>query len=155
MDPDSMIHLKQGNLLDEKTEAIVNAVNCVGVMEKGIALQFKNAFPNNFSQYLQACKDGKVKPGSMFVVATDSLLNPRYIINFPTKRHWRDKSRLDDIKNGLIALAQEVKNLEIQSIAIPSLGCGNGGLDWSDVEPLIIEAFEPLTEVEVVVFQPR
>lgn len=149
-----MLELKRGNLLDETTEALVNTVNCVGVMGKGVALQFKQAFPENFKQYAQACKNGEVQPGQMFVFATESLLNPRYIINFPTKRHWRQKSRLEDIKLGLVALVQTVKNLGIQSIAMPPLGCGNGGLDWVDVKPLIIEAFEPLPEVAVILFEP-
>ena len=149
-----MLKLKRGNLLDEKTEALVNTVNCVGVMGKGVALQFKRTFPDNFKQYQKACKNNEVEPGRMFIVATNSLLNPRYIINFPTKRHWRQPSQLDDIKTGLAALVAEVQRLEIQSIAIPPLGCGNGGLDWAEVKPLILEAFKPLPHVEVIVFEP-
>ncbi len=149
-----MLKLKRGNLLDEKTEALVNTVNCVGVMGKGVALQFKRAFPDNFKQYQKACKNNEVEPGRMFIVATDSLLNPRYIINFPTKRHWRQPSQLDDIKAGLAALVAEVQRLGIRSIAIPPLGCGNGGLDWAEVKPLILEAFKPLPKVEVIVFEP-
>ncbi len=149
-----MLKLKRGNLLDEKTEALVNTVNCVGVMGKGVALQFKRAFPDNFKQYQKACKNNEVEPGRMFIVATDSLLNPRYIINFPTKRHWRQPSQLDDIKTGLAALVAEVQRLKIQSIAIPPLGCGNGGLDWAEVKPLILEAFKPLPKIEVIVFEP-
>jgi O-acetyl-ADP-ribose deacetylase (regulator of RNase III) len=149
-----MLKLKRGNLLDEKTEALVNTVNCVGVMGKGIALQFKQAFPENFKQYQKACKNDEVQPGRMFTVATDSLLNPKYIINFPTKRHWRHKSRLEDIKAGLTALVTEVKTLGIRSIAVPPLGCGNGGLDWAVVAPLIEAAFEPLPDIEVVLFEP-
>lgn len=149
-----MLKLKRGNLLDEKTEALVNTVNCVGVMGKGIALQFKQAFPENFKQYQKACKNDGVQPGRMFTVATDSLLHPKYIINFPTKRHWRHNSRLEDIKAGLAALVAEVKTLGIQSIALPPLGCGNGGLDWAIVKPLIEAAFEPLPDIEVVLFEP-
>jgi len=149
-----MLKLKRGNLLNEKTEALVNTVNCVGVMGKGVALQFKRAFPDNFKQYQKACKNNEVEPGRMFTVATDSLLNPRYIINFPTKRHWKQPSQLDDIKAGLTALVEEVKRLGIWSIAIPPLGCGNGGLDWAEVKPLILEAFKPLPKVEVIVFEP-
>ncbi|WOD36915.1 macro domain-containing protein [Nodosilinea sp. E11] len=149
-----MLKLKRGNLLDEKTEALVNPVNCVGVMGKGVALQFKRAFPENFKQYQKACKSNEVDPGCMFTVATDSLLNPRYIINFPTKRHWKQPSQLDDIKAGLAALVADVQRLGIRSIAIPPLGCGNGGLDWADVKPLIIDAFRPLPTVEVIVFEP-
>lgn len=149
-----MLELKQGNLLEEKTEALVNTVNCVGVMGKGIALQFKQTFPDNFKQYKKACDANEVKPGQMFTVPIDSLLNPRYIINFPTKRHWKGKSKLDDIKTGLTALVKEVQRLGIQSIAIPPLGCGNGGLDWAVVKPLIIKAFEALPHVRVVLFEP-
>ncbi|MGC1308166.1 MAG: macro domain-containing protein [Phormidesmis sp.] len=149
-----MLKLKRGNLLEEITEALVNTVNCVGVMGRGVALQFKRAFPENFKQYHKACKNGEVQLESMFTVATDSLLNPRYIINFPTKKHWRQKSSLEDIQTGLLALVQEVQTLSIRSIAIPPLGCGNGGLAWSAVKPLIIQAFETLPEVEVVLFEP-
>jgi O-acetyl-ADP-ribose deacetylase (regulator of RNase III) len=149
-----MLKLKRGDLLKEKTEALVNTVNCVGVMGKGVALQFKRAFPENFKQYQKACKNNQVQPGRMFTVATESLLNPQYIINFPTKRHWQQKSHLEDIQTGLLALTQEVKALGIRSIAIPPLGCGNGGLAWAEVEPLIISAFESLPEVEVILFEP-
>ncbi|MDJ0797792.1 MAG: macro domain-containing protein [Calothrix sp. MO_167.B12] len=149
-----MIEFKQGNLLEEKTEAIVNTVNCVGVMGKGIALQFKRAYPENFRQYAKACKAGVVEPGRMFIVATGSLFNPRYIINFPTKRHWKGKSKIEDIQSGLIALIAEVKQLGITSIAIPPLGCGNGGLNWKEVKPLIESAFAQLPDVQVIIFEP-
>jgi O-acetyl-ADP-ribose deacetylase (regulator of RNase III) len=149
-----MIEFRQGNLLEAKADALVNTVNCVGVMGKGIALQFKQAFPDNFKQYKQACDRGEVEPGQMFTVATGNLLNPRYIINFPTKRHWKGKSKLEDIRAGLKALVAEVNRLEIQSIAIPPLGCGNGGLDWAVVKPLIIDAFGDLSNVEVIIFEP-
>lgn len=149
-----MIEFKQGNLLEENAEAIVNTVNCVGVMGKGIALQFKRAYPENFRQYDQACKSGEVQPGRMFTVATDSLFNPRYIINFPTKRHWKGKSKIEDIKSGLKALVAEVKQLGITSIAIPPLGCGNGGLNWAEVKPLIQSAFAQLPNVQVIIFEP-
>lgn len=114
-------------------------------MGKGIALQFKQAFPDNFKQYQKACKNNEVQPGQMFTVVTESLLNPRYLINFPTKRHWRQKSRIEDIQMGLSALVREVQTRGIQSIAIPPLGCGNGGLAWAEVKSLIVQAFEPLS----------
>lgn len=150
-----MIELTKGNLLTAETDALVNAVNCVGVMGKGIALQFKQAFPKNFSQYKQACDAGKVRPGRMFVTSDSSSVNPRYIINFPTKRHWRDKSLIEDIEIGLKALTIEIKRLKIRSIAIPSLGCGNGGLLWSQVKPLIEDAFVGLPDVRVLLFEPK
>ena len=149
-----MIEFKQGNLLEENTEAIVNTVNCVGVMGKGIALQFKQAFPENFRQYERACRAGEVQPGRMFSVNTVNILYPRYIINFPTKRHWRGKSKIEDIKSGLKALVAEVQQLGIGSIAIPPLGCGNGGLDWGEVKPLIESAFAQLPDVQVIIFEP-
>jgi O-acetyl-ADP-ribose deacetylase (regulator of RNase III) len=149
-----MIEFKQGNLLEAETEALVNTVNCVGVMGKGIALQFKQAFPDNFKQYKQACNAHQVQPGQMFIVASDTLFHPRYIINFPTKRHWRSKSKLEDIQIGLIALTTDIERLAIQSVAIPPLGCGNGGLGWEIVKPLVEQAFIPLPQVKVIVFDP-
>jgi O-acetyl-ADP-ribose deacetylase (regulator of RNase III) len=149
-----MFEFKQGNLLEEKAETLVNTVNCVGVMGKGIALQFKQAYPENFRHYEKACKASEVQPGRMFTVATGSLLNPRYIINFPTKRHWRNNSKIEDIKSGLVALVQQVQRLGITSIAMPALGCGNGGLNWADVKPLIESAFAQLPDVQVIIFEP-
>ena len=149
-----MIEFKQGNLLEEKAEALVNAVNCVGVMGKGIALQFKQAFPDNFQRYKKACDAKEVQPGHVLTVSTDSLLNPRYIINFPTERHWKGKSKIEDVHAGLKALIAEVQQLGIRSIAIPPLGCGNGGLDWVKVKPLIETAFAQLPDVQAIVFEP-
>jgi O-acetyl-ADP-ribose deacetylase (regulator of RNase III) len=150
-----MLEFKQGNLLEEDAEALVNAVNCVGVMGKGIALQFKQAFPENFQQYKKACNAKEVQPGRMFTVPTGKLFNPKYIINFPTKRHWRDKSKIEDIQTGIKALVAEVQQLGITSIAIPALGCGNGGLDWLEVKPLIESAFAELPEVRAMIFEPE
>ncbi|HEY9799883.1 MAG TPA: macro domain-containing protein [Leptolyngbyaceae cyanobacterium] len=149
-----MIEFKQGNLLEENAEALVNTVNNVGVMGKGIALQFKQAYPDNFRQYEKACRAGEVQPGRMFTVSTGSLFNPKYIINFPTKRHWKSKSKIEDIKSGLVALVAEVQRLGITSIAIPPLGCGNGGLNWLEVKPLIESAFAQLPHVQVIIFEP-
>jgi O-acetyl-ADP-ribose deacetylase (regulator of RNase III) len=148
-----MIELKQGNLLEENIEALVNTVNCVGVMGKGIALQFKQAFPENFKQYKKACDAKKVKPGRMLTTSTSKLF-PQYIINFPTKNHWKGKSKIEDIESGLKALVKEVKQLNIKAIAIPPLGCGNGGLDWAQVKPMIVNAFTELPDVRVVIFEP-
>ncbi len=150
-----MITYITGNLLEAKTEALVNTVNCVGIMGKGIALQFKQAYPDNFGQYARACEAGEVQPGRMFVTHTGSMLPPYYIINFPTKRHWRGRSRLEDIEAGLTALAQEIERLRIRSIALPPLGCGSGGLDWLDVRPRIEQALGALEDVQVVVYEPR
>ena len=149
-----MIEFKQGNLLLENAEALVNTVNCVGIMGKGIALQFKLAYPENFRQYEKACKAGEVQPGRMFIFSTGNLFNPKYIINFPTKRHWKGKSKIEDIQSGLVALVEQVKQLSITSIAIPPLGCGNGGLDWAIVKPKIESAFSQLPDVSVILYEP-
>lgn len=150
-----MIHLTTGNLLEAQVEALVNTVNCVGVMGKGIALQFKQAFPENFKQYKKACDQGEVEPGRMLVTKTGQLQCPHFIINFPTKRHWRNNSKLEDIESGLVALVKEIEQLQIGSIAIPPLGCGNGGLDWGIVRPMIEEALAPLTRVEIYLYEPK
>lgn len=149
-----MIEYKSGDILSEDAEALVNTVNCVGVMGRGIALQFKKAFPENFKAYASACKREEVQPGRMFVFETGQLTNPRYIINFPTKRHWRGKSRMEDIEAGLKALVDTVHRYNIRSIAIPPLGSGLGGLDWSDVRSHIETALQPLTDVRVIVYEP-
>jgi O-acetyl-ADP-ribose deacetylase (regulator of RNase III) len=149
-----MIERAAGNLLLAEAEALVNTVNCEGFMGKGIALQFKQAFPDNFKVYQKACKAGEVTPGSMLIVEPSELVRPKYIINFPTKRQWREKSRLEDIESGLAALIADVLRLGIKSIAVPPLGCGNGGLDWEVVRPLIEKAFEPLPDVRVLLYEP-
>jgi len=150
-----MLELAQGNLLEADAEALVNTVNCVGYMGKGIALQFKQAYPENFRAYERACHAREVQPGRMFVVPTGRMMNPKYIINFPTKRHWRGASRIEDIRAGLKALVQEVKRLGIQSVAVPPLGCGNGWLNWWEVRPMIEQAFQAMSDVRVLLFEPR
>ncbi len=149
-----MIAYKTGNILAEDAEALVNTVNCVGVMGRGIALQFKKAFPKNYKSYAAACKRNEVQPGRMFVSETRQLMNPRYIINFPTKRHWRGKSRMEDIDAGLVALVEEIRSRNIRSIAIPPLGSGLGGLDWSEVRPRIEAALQTFSDLKVVIFEP-
>ena len=149
-----MIKLTQGNMLQANVEALVNTVNCVGVMGKGIALQFKQAFRDNFQAYANACRKGEVKPGLMFIFPTDRMINPKYIINFPTKRHWKEKSRLEYIEQGLKALVTEVRRLGIKAIAIPPLGCGYGVLRWPAVRNLIETAFYQLPDVQVLLYEP-
>jgi len=150
-----MIEHTKGNLLQADVEALVNTVNCVGYMGKGVALQFKQAYPENFHAYQRACRANEVKPGQMFIFETGKMINPKYIINFPTKRHWQSKSRIEDIKSGLAALTEDIKRLEIKSLAIPPLGCGNGGLNWSDVRPLIESAFASLPGIHVLLYAPH
>ena len=151
-----MIEYTTGDILKSGAEALVNTVNCVGVMGRGIALQFKNAYPENFKAYAAACKREEVQPGRMFVFETGYLTPPRYIINFPTKRHWRGKSRIEDIESGLKALANVIRMKNIRSIAMPPLGSGLGGLDWAgEVRPLVEAALRPLVDVRVVVYEPN
>lgn len=150
-----MIQYKTGNIFNENVDAIVNTVNCVGVMGRGIALQFKKNFPENFKFYERACRCEEVSPGKMLVYATDSLSNPKFIINFPSKRHWRGASRLEDIEAGLKNLADVVKMNHITSIALPPVGCGLGGLDWNIVRPLIEKYLGAnCPETNVIVFEP-
>lgn len=149
-----MIEYVQGDILQADAEALVNTVNCVGVMGRGIALQFKNAYPANFAEYKHACDRGDVVPGRMLIYRTGALTNPKYIINFPTKRHWKGKSRLEDIESGLDALAGDIKALGITSIAIPPLGSGLGGLPWEQVRQLIQQKIGTLEHVTVLVYEP-
>lgn len=149
------IKITQGDLLRQNdVDAIINTVNCVGIMGKGIALQFKNKWPANFRAYESACKSKEVRVGHMFVFDSGGLIKPNYIINFPTKDHWREKSRVEFIRDGLTDLVLQIKKLGIRSIAIPPLGCGNGGLNWNDVQLLIEQAFNDLPSVEVRLFAP-
>jgi O-acetyl-ADP-ribose deacetylase (regulator of RNase III) len=146
--------MTHGDILRADAEAIINTVNCVGVMGRGIALQFKKAWPNNFNAYALACKNKDVQPGRMFIFETGQLANPRYIINFPTKRHWRAASRIEDIESGLVALVDDIQRLGIKSVAIPPLGAGLGGLDWAIVREKIEEAMQPLRDVDVFLYEP-
>lgn len=150
-----MMEFKTGNILGADAEALVNTVNCVGIMGRGIALQFKEKFPANFRAYAAACERGEVRPGHMFVYPTGWVTGPKYIINFPTKRHWRGKSRIEDIEAGLAALRLEIERRGIRSIAIPPLGAGLGGLDWKEVRPRIERALKSLDDVHIAVFEPN
>ncbi len=143
----------KGDILKADAEAIVNSVNCVGVMGKGIALDFKKAHPDNFKAYVKACSRGEVQPGKVFVYDTGRII-PRYIINFPTKRHWRAKSRIEDIEYGLADLVEQINKNKINSIAIPPLGSGLGGLAWSKVRPLIEDKLDKLKNVTIYIYEP-
>lgn len=150
-----MIEYKQGDLLTSDVEAVVNTVNCVGVMGRGIALQFKKQYPENFKHYEAACKRNELVPGKMFVYETDSFIKPRLIINFPTKRHWRGVSRIEDIEKGLLDLINVIQTYNIKSIAVPPLGCGLGGLEWEEVKPRMEAVFADLSDVNVIIFEPK
>ncbi|OKP02747.1 type II toxin-antitoxin system antitoxin DNA ADP-ribosyl glycohydrolase DarG [Xenorhabdus eapokensis] len=149
-----MIHYTKGNLLDSDVEALVNTVNTVGVMGKGIALMFKERFPLNMALYKKACNSGDVETGKIFVTETGELVRPRWIVNFPTKQHWRSPSKMEWIVEGLSDLKDWIVKNNIKSIAIPPLGAGNGGLNWDDVKPAIEVALSPLNEVNIYIYEP-
>lgn len=149
-----MIRFTQGNLLDADAEALVNTVNTVGVMGKGIALMFKESFPSVYEEYAEACEAGEVRVGQMHVVDRGALFNPRYVINFPTKKHWRHPSKIEWIVDGLQDLKSIILAKKIRSIALPPLGAGNGKLDWAVVRPIIDSVLGELLDVDVLVFEP-
>ncbi len=149
-----MISYTHGDLLQAKVDVLVNPVNCVGVMGRGLALAFRAAYPANFTAYKEACTRGALQPGILLTFDRIPPHSPRYIINFPTKIHWRGTSRMEYIEQGLTALTAEVQRLEIRSLALPPLGCGLGGLRWADVKPRIESAFAVLSEVRVLIYEP-
>ena len=149
-----MIEFIKGNLLEAKADALVNTVNTVGVMGKGIALQFRETFPENYKFYQKACKQGAVQIGKMLVFDHGQFVNPRFIVNFPTKSHWREKSKLEDVKAGLVDLQKVIREYRIKSIAIPPLGCGSGGLDWNIVRPMIVDSLSQFDDVHVLIYEP-
>ncbi|MGT4819539.1 toxin-antitoxin system antitoxin DNA ADP-ribosyl glycohydrolase DarG [Escherichia coli] len=149
-----MITYTQGNLLDAPVEALVNTVNTVGVMGKGIALMFKERFPENMKVYALACKQKQVITGKMFITETGELMGPRWIVNFPTKQHWRADSRMEWIEDGLQDLRRFLIEENVQSIAIPPLGAGNGSLNWPDVRAQIESALGDLQDVDILIYQP-
>lgn len=150
-----MIETQHGDILKAKADALVNTVNTVGVMGRGIALQFSKAFPEVFKAYAAACKRGEVQVGKVLTHDLNRFEQPHYVINLPTKKHWRGKSRMEYVDEGLRALVEEVRRLGIESVAVPPLGCGLGGLDWNEVRPRIEKAFEALPEVRVLLFEPK
>jgi O-acetyl-ADP-ribose deacetylase (regulator of RNase III) len=149
-----MMHFTKGNLLEANVEALVNTVNTVGVMGKGIALMFKERFPKNYREYVAASKIGAIQIRKMFISATNELSGPKWVINFPTKKHWRYPTKIEWVREGLVALSEVIQEKQISSIAVPPLGCGNGGLNWSDVRPLVEEYLGDLTDVEIIVYEP-
>lgn len=152
------LKFRKGDMFSEPAEALVNTVNCVGVMGKGVALEFKRRWPANYKAYKKVCDAKELTPGKMFVFDTMQLFpsdGPRYLINFPTKAHWRSKSKLSYVEDGLDALVEEIQKHKIKSIAIPPLGCGNGGLNWAEVKPLITSKLANLDDLHVVIFPPN
>lgn len=151
----AMLEYKRGDIFHDSAQALVNTVNCVGVMGNGLAAKFKDAYPDNFKAYNKACQFGGVGPGRMFVFETNQLFNPRFIINFPTKRHWLHNSRLTDIESGLKALIKTIALYNIASIAIPALGAGKGKLEWSRVKALIEQYLSDINNVAIRVYEPH
>ena len=155
-----MVEFVQGNILDAEAEALINPVNCVGVMGAGLALQVRKRYPGVFRAYEHSCKAGVVQMGTVLVVRSgDGMFQnrglPRFVINLPTKYHWRDKSTLQGVVDGLLALVLEVERRKIKSIAVPALGCGLGGLPWEDVLPRMISAFGYIPDVRVLIYEPE
>lgn len=150
-----MINYQTGNILHDQADAIINTVNTVGVMGKGLALQFKKAFPSNFKAYKKACDDKSFSTGEVLTVNLNSLSAPFYVINFPTKAHWKGKSKVEYIEQGLASLKTEVQRLGLKSIAIPALGSGLGGLPWQQIEPLILNSLSDMPEVDWRIYPPQ
>jgi len=151
----AVIENVSGNIFDSNADAIVNAVNCVGVMGKGLALQFKKRFPNNFKIYKESCTNQNLRPGNVLIYDQGELGKPRFIINFPTKDHWKQPSEIGYIDSGLESLADATRKHNISSIAIPALGCGLGGLKWGDVRPRIVDALSPIMDLTVYIYDPK
>jgi O-acetyl-ADP-ribose deacetylase (regulator of RNase III) len=143
-----------GDLLTANCEALVNAVNTVGMMSQGVSLTFKQKYPDNFDAYRRACDAGELTPGRMFIFDR-APHKPRWIINFPTKQHWSDPSRVENIHAGLLDLVEQIRVRGIRSVAVPALGCGMGGLSWPEVRPMIADAFYNSTDVHVMLYPPR
>ncbi len=150
-----MIRYRQGNLLESNAEALVNTVNTVGVMGKGLALMFKQRFAQNMREYAAACEAGDVNTGAMFVTCPGELIGPKWIVNFPTKQHWRNPSQMAWIVEGLRDLRGFIVGNNVHSIAIPPFGAGNGGLQWMDVHIEIQTALKDLDSVDIQIYQPR
>lgn len=149
-----MLEFTTGNILRAETEALVCPVNCSGVLGSGLALQFKRVFARNFFNYKEKCQNGEVKPGKMLVFETMRQSGPKYIINFPIKDHWQDKASIATIETGLTDLKKTIKDLNIQSIAIPALGVGYGMLQWEEVKQLIKSTLGNIN-AHIIVFGPK
>ncbi len=149
-----MINYTKGNIIQADVEALVNTVNTVGVMGKGIALAFKKTFPNNFKIYKQLCEDKEFDIGDLLITNTGQI-RPKFIINFPTKKHWRGRSKIEFIEIGMKELVREINEKQIKSIAIPPLGCGNGGLNWNEVKEIILKELEEVNkDIEIIIYEP-
>lgn len=149
-----MIYYTKGNIIQADVEALVNTVNTVGIMGKGIALAFKKAFPDNYKIYRKLCEDKQFNIGDLLVTNTDQT-RPKFIVNFPTKKHWRGRSKIEFIEIGMKELVKVINEKQIKSIAIPPLGCGNGGLNWNEVKSIMLKELESVDEgVEIIIYEP-
>ena len=149
-----MIRYTHGNLLDAQDDALVNPVNTVGVMGKGLALAFRHRFDLNHRLYVDAYRAGELRVGKVFVTETDQAFGPRWVVNFPTKQHWRQPSQLRWVSDGLMDLRRFIAQHQVRSIAIPALGAGLGGLSWPDVRAAIESALAELHDVQITVYEP-
>jgi O-acetyl-ADP-ribose deacetylase (regulator of RNase III) len=149
-----MIRFTHGNLLESDAEAVVNTVNELGVMGKGVALLIRDAFPASAKAYIEASRRGEVRVGRMFLTPANDLLGPKWIIHFPTKKDWRHPSRMEWVRDGLQDLVHVVRENAIRSVALPALGCGAGGLEWTRVRREIELALGGLNDVDVIVYEP-
>src|SRR4030042_4047217 len=139
-----------GDILKSKAQTIVNTVNCVGIMGKGIALEFKNRFPDMFKDYVKRCERKEVRLGEPYLYKT--RFGPQ-IVNFPTKEHWKSVSKISDVEKGLNYLVKHYKQWGITSIAIPPLGCGNGQLEWNVVGTLIYKLVKQM-DIPIEIYAP-
>lgn len=148
------VEFVKGDLFDAKVEALVNPVNTRGVMGKGVALEFKKRFPSNYYRYVEACKNNELSPGGLFVTRSEQD-NPKWIVNVATKKHWKDKSDMNWIIFGLVHIKYFVLEENIETIAMPALGVGNGGLSWQDVKKQMIKSLPQLEDTEVFIYEPH
>ena len=158
-----MINYVQGDIFDSRAEALVNPVNCVGAMGKGLALQFRVRFPANNREYMAACKAGRLRPGQVCAVRNTQVPvgpaakrgpSPQWILNVATKDHWRQPSRKEWITSGLANIRRLCQELEITTVAIPALGAGLGGLPWAWVEHEIQLQLQDMDDVKALIYAP-
>jgi O-acetyl-ADP-ribose deacetylase (regulator of RNase III) len=146
--------LTNANIFDQKVDAMVNPVNCVGVMGGGLALEFKKRNKTHFEIYKKMCDEGKFVTGKVYFYHISDIIGTNYVIDFPTKNHWKDPSKIEYISEGMDDLVFKIPQYDIKSIAIPALGCGLGGLDWKEVRPIIVDRlFNVETDLDVILLK--
>ena len=140
------------NIFNSRTETLVNTVNCVGIMGKGLAKEFKKHFPEMYEEYRIRCTNNEIKPGHPYI--WKNTTGGKSVLNFPTKEHWKGNSRVEWIESGLKIFTDNYHNWEIVSIAFPALGCTNGGLDWESIEPLMLHHLQKLRDITIEIYPP-